>query len=365
MKIALTHAYSWPEVRRGAERIIHELSRSLALRGHRVTVFTTGSAGERRFEGGVRWVRFKRRFTHEPFHERFFAAQVLPALSFEGFDCVHSFGPWDCAASVRAGRLRGHRSVYTNLGNPFRSFWEGHHAAKAHRMVVERVDVYGCMSRYSLDALKENYGREGTLTPGGVHAGQFTPSEGRSAVPVVLFSAALTEPRKGGRALIQALDLLIGSVPDVRLWLSGPGDPGELLTHASARARDRIDVLGLGGPTEQAERYGRAWVTALPSKSDSFGLVVIESLACGTPVVVSDHAALPELVTEGITGSICPPDDPPALAAALHRSIELSSSPSTAASCRQAAMRFDWDSAITPMYEEIYGAPAERMERNG
>ncbi|MES4793150.1 MAG: hypothetical protein C4321_09370, partial [Chloroflexota bacterium] len=78
--------------------------------------------------------------------------------------------------------------------------------------------------------------------------------------------------------------------PDVAVWLSGPGDASALLAAAPPEARARTTVLPLGEPTAQHERYGRAWVTTLPSRGDSFGMVLVESLACGTPIVAAaDH----------------------------------------------------------------------------
>ncbi len=102
----------------------------------------------------------------------------------------------------------------------------------------------------------------------------------------------------------------------MQLWLSGPGDAGELLAAAPAEARERTTVLGVGEAHEQAARYGRAWATVLPSTDDSFGMALIESQACGTPIVVSTHGAPQELVEPGRTGELCEPHDPAGFAAA-------------------------------------------------
>ncbi len=60
MKLAVTHPYSWPEVRRGAERIIVETARSMAARGHTVTVFTAGAVASRTESDGVTTVKLQR-----------------------------------------------------------------------------------------------------------------------------------------------------------------------------------------------------------------------------------------------------------------------------------------------------------------
>ena len=354
MRIALTHAYSWPEVRRGAERIIEEQSRALAERGHDVTVFTAGTRAGRRQEDGVTFVRFRRLFTSENRHEAEFAWRLAPRLVTARFDAVHGLGPRDCLTAVRTERIRGHRSVYTNLGIPHRASWENRPDGAAHDAVVRGVDVYGCMSRHALAVLDDEYGRQGALTPGGVNFDRFQPAEKRETAPTVLFSGALDEPRKGARQLIEAVGLLGETEPELKLWLSGPGDADALLRSVTPAARDRVEVLPLGDPQAQQERYGRAWVTALPSKWDSFGMVIVESLACGTPVVTSTHAALPELVSVGETGALCDPDDPASIAVALGDALALSQRAGIADACRQSVRPYDWRTGVAPLLEDLY-----------
>lgn len=355
MRIALTHPYSWPEVRRGAERITHELSGALAGRGHEVTVLTAGSVGgtERRADG-VEIVRMQRRHDDPAAHEKELGRWLVPLLKDGGYDAVHSFGLRDAVAAIRSQRRGGHRTVFTHLGVPVRWWCESQPDKRAHRRVVRSIDVYGCMSQFALAALRDDYGREGALTPGGVNLEQFRPAAAREAVPTILFSAALEETRKGGAPLVAALGLLTERVPNVRLWLSGPGDPGPLLAGADPSVRDRIEVLPLGDPEGQAERYGRAWVTTLPSEWDSFGMVLVESLACGTPIVASTHAAVPELVEPGVTGALCEPNDPPSLAAALETALDLVGRAETAERCRASAAPYDWSTGLAPRFEKLY-----------
>src|SRR5207244_5414092 len=90
MKVAITHPYSWPEVRRGAERIMVETGRALAARGHEVTVFTAGGAPGRDRHGGITTVRYRRVFVTPQRHERWFGWRVFPDLVRGRFDAVHS-----------------------------------------------------------------------------------------------------------------------------------------------------------------------------------------------------------------------------------------------------------------------------------
>src|SRR5439155_9058584 len=152
VRIAYTHSFCWPEVRRGAERLVAELSRAVAALGHHVTVFSSAYARGRSYEDGVNIVRF-RRWRDEVFAaETDFGLRVLPDLVARRFDVVHSFGRRDGVASIRAATLHRRRvTVHTDIGNPSRLWWatKGKEARYAER-VISDVDVYGCMSKYSL-----------------------------------------------------------------------------------------------------------------------------------------------------------------------------------------------------------------------
>ena len=100
VKVAVTHPYSWPEVRRGTERIVVETARALARRGHAVTVLTAGAEASVQDRDGVRTVRLRRRFAEPRRHEAWFAAAILPRLVRGRFDAVHSMMPKDACASI-------------------------------------------------------------------------------------------------------------------------------------------------------------------------------------------------------------------------------------------------------------------------
>lgn len=352
MRIAITHPHSWPEVRRGAERMIIEMARSLTSLGHSVTVFTAGSDGGTREIDGYRVVKFTQRRPNGPAHQRWFGARVFPELLRNRFDVVHSLAPHDAAAAVHAARFRGHRTIYEDLGNPYREKVMGGHERRARLRLIADVDVYACMSDFSRRMLEADFGREGTVIPGGVRCDRFQPGV-RNERPTVLFSGALDRPEKHVALLLEAVALLAERRPDVTLWLSGPGDVTDLLARAPAAARERVELLGLGDPDAQGERYAAAWVTCLPTQWDSFGLVVIESMASGTPVVVGDVGAPAELVTP-TTGRCTEPFNAPTLAERLDEALELTLRRGTTAACRSLAERHDWDTAIVPLLIDLY-----------
>ena len=358
MRVAITHPYSWPEVRRGAERIIVEISRALAARGHDVTVLTSGGAASRRHESRVRTIRYRRLFPGAHRHERWFGWRIMPALVTGKFDVVHSFMPWDAVAAIRTAGIAHHRTVYQELGNPSRASISRRPDRAARERVIDDVDVFGCMSEFSRRFLEREWGRPGEILAGGVRLGAFAPGTRRDE-PTILFSGALDRPEKRLRELLAALAVLAERRPEVRLLLSGPGDACPLLEAAPPMARERTTVLPIGDPEEIAGHYASAWITCLPTLTDSFGLVVVESLAAGTPAVVGPEGAPREVVNDAV-GVIAASLEPDALADALDRGLHLAAVPEVAERCRAVAAGYDWDGAIAPRLEELYAADDRR-----
>jgi glycosyltransferase involved in cell wall biosynthesis len=360
VRIALTHAFCWPEVRRGAERFVPMLGAALARRGHDVLHITSAWEPGVSEVDGVRLVKLPRRREDTYAHEADFGRRLFGELARRRLDAVHSLGRHDAVASIRAAWLRGdgRRTVITDLGIPDPGWWrtQGRRQAAAASRVVRSIDVYSCMSQMAVDALAANYGRsDGVVVPGGVDLASFAPASERTPHPAILFSGAIDEDRKGVPVLLEALPLLAVDEPEVELWLSGPGSAERFLARAPESTRARVRLLGLGEADRQHERYGRAWVTCLPSIHDSFGMALIESLACGTPLVVTTDGAPQELVDPGRTGELCTPRDPGSLAAAIRRGFALTRrGEPTVRACRARAADFDWDHALAPLCERLY-----------
>ena len=152
--------------------------------------------------------------------------------------------------------------------------------------------VHGVMLGADLDLFTP-----GALPPGGARDG---------GAFVFLFCGA-TIRRKGFDLLLEAFGRIAGELPEARLRVVGPR--GE----AAARG-ERITVSGPVGQRELADELRGADCLVLPSRNDSFGMVVPEALACGVPVLVSDMVGAKELVDPGRNGWIVPAGDAGALA---------------------------------------------------
>ena len=104
--------------------------------------------------------------------------------------------------------------------------------------------------------------------------------------------------------------------------------------------------------TDLVDAYSSAWVTVLPSMREAFGLVLVESLACGTPIVaVAGSGGPAEIVQPGI-GVLASEATRSALAAAIAQALDLDDRD---ACRREATQHYGWDEAIVPLLLEVYG----------
>ncbi len=141
----------------------------------------------------------------------------------------------------------------------------------------------------------------------------------RLALPnrMILYLGTI-EPRKGIDTLLAAWAALAASLPGVHLVVAGKPGWGTDQLHTQVRhlgLQDRVHWTGYVADADLPALYSAAEVFAFPSRYEGFGLPPLEAMACGTPVVSSSAASLPEVV--GDAGLLVPPDDAPALAEAL------------------------------------------------
>jgi glycosyltransferase involved in cell wall biosynthesis len=199
---------------------------------------------------------------------------------------------------------------------------------------------------------------EAGVEPGKVHAvalgadlDLFTPPDRRPPAPVRFVFAGATIRRKGFDILIAACDRLAASGTPFSLRLVGP------VTDSAWRDRPWASAAGSVPQRDLAREFQAAHCLVLPSRNDSYGMVVAEALATGMPAIVSDMVGSKDLVIAEETGWVIPHDDADALA---ERLIACARNPAALAAmapaCRKIALGATWDA-----YAERFVALCRRI----
>jgi phosphatidylinositol alpha-mannosyltransferase len=193
----------------------------------------------------------------------------------------------------------------------------------------------------------------------------------RDSRPTVLFVGRL-EKRKGLRYLLRAWPHVLERVPDARLVVVGRGRPLEGYKRFAIRQGwSASDVVFAGYVSaEDLPRYYQACdVFCAPNTGqESFGIVLLEAMAAGAPIVASDIPGYRDVVTSGVEGLLVERQNPGALADALCR---LLGSPELRATMRRAgqlkAQRFDWPrvaAEVMSYYQQVLTRRAEEPEEH-
>ncbi len=177
------------------------------------------------------------------------------------------------------------------------------------------------------------------------------------------------EERKGLPVLLQAFEGLVEHVP-AKLTVVGAGYDDVARYLAETDAEPHIEALGRVEPGELWCRLHQADVLCAPSLSgESFGMILTEAFAAGTPVIASNIAGYADVVTDGVDGVLVPPADAQRLAEelqALHHEPERRRAMGAAA--RQSAERYAWPRVaeqVSSVYERIVAAPAPQPSLAG
>ena len=373
MKIGLVTPYVYP-LPGGVNEHVRFLYENLRLRGHDVRILTSSHGLQRSSEGDV--IRIGKGFsvpsngsvgtiTLSPRY----VSQVQKVLDREKFDLLHFHEPFVPFLSLVV--LRQSSSVNIATFHAYAGFSPAMelgkrtltpYAARLHGRIAVSAAARHFADRFFPGDFK--------VIPNGVNVGRY-----QRAVPIarwqdgtlnILFVGRL-EDRKGLPHLLKAFRLVRKSGFECRLLVVGSGpQEREARRYVMTRGLQNVEFLGRVSDAEKAQLFKTADVFVSPATGrESFGIVLLEAMAAGTPIVCSDIHGYKGVVQRGRQAILVPPRDAKALAAGIS---ELLANPALrsrmGAEGLERAAQFSWEH-VTARVEAYYGFVIRRLAAQG
>lgn len=359
MRVLLACPYDW-HAPGGVQVHVRQLSSELRERGHEVLVLAPGDSA-----ADEPWVRVVGRPVRVPY-----AGTVAP-ISFSPSawskvkgrmrafapDVVHVHEPLTPSVSMLAALAADAPVVAT-----FHAYLDRSRlmqaAGPALRRIHRRIGVSIAVSEAAAGFLARVIGGQVQIVPNGVDVERFAhpgpPAEGLPGGRLILWVNRL-DPQKGFAVMLRAFEVLARDRADLSLVVAGDGSDRDALDRLPAELRSRVLHLGTVPHGELPRYHAAADVfAAAATGQESFGIVLVEAMAAGVPVVATDIAGYRDVVRDGIEGLLVPPGDAGALATGLGRVLdEPELAHGLAEAGRERAQTFSW-SEVVPRLEAVY-----------
>ncbi len=333
MKIGIVCPYSW-DVPGGVQFHVRDLAEVLLRLGHDVSVLApadedtplppyvvpAGRAVPVRYNGSVARVNFG------PLS----AARVRRWLRDGGFDVLHLHEPMTPSLSILACWAASGAIVATFHTANLRS-----RAMLAAYPILEpaleKISARIAVSEDARRTLVEHIGGDAVLIPNGVFVDRFASARPRpewqggrvggrvggsgTGDRTIGFIGRLDESRKGLPTLLSALGRVVQERPGTRLLVAGRGDLEEAAENLPAPVREAVTFLGQVSEVDKARLLRSIDLYVAPNLGgESFGIILVEALAAGAPVLASDLEAFRAVLDGGRAGAVFPTADVAALA---------------------------------------------------
>ena len=345
MRIALlTHAFP-PDNEHGIPRYVYELANALGKRNHCVEVIAgcpeAGRNPERTENFNINWVHqspsfskytpvygqlklsYRIRKTLLALHrEQPFDIVEFPNYKLSGFaSAVHGL-PKPSPAFI--SRLSSPGSVIPKSGiSPWRlgEVFEKFQVRKLSGVIGNTADNLAiCQKAYNLDPNLPK-----TVILHGLPAGTAPKLHYNHPCRNIGLFLGRIEPRKGFDTLATAWDLVVKKVPDARLLVAGVDQPWKghdsyfsyCLSNLPPKTLKQIEYLGFVGAETKEQLLAGCDIFIAPSRYESFGLVFLEAMRYGKPVISCRTGGIPNVVSHGNTGLLVPTEDAHELALAI------------------------------------------------
>ncbi|MGB8644093.1 MAG: glycosyltransferase family 4 protein [Anaerolineae bacterium] len=370
MKIALVTPYDYPYPGGVTEHIMH-LDREFRARGHDTRIIAASTKDEDGLDGNV--IKVSGAISPIPFSGSAARITLSPPvyrrvkkiLKDEQFDVVHVHEPAVPLLCVTV--LRHSHAV--NVGT-FHAYRETNALYEYAKPIAEwifgRLDGRICVSEVVRDYITQYFPSDYHIIPNGIDLARFARTDVKPIAryndgrPNILFVGRM-EDRKGFRHLIRAFPYIKQEVPDARLLVVGAFTDEEkapYVRYARTHRLRSIHFVGWVSREELTRYYRTATLFCAPSTGfESFGIVLLEGMAAGVPVVASDIAGYRSVIQDGIQGRLVKPEDEQALAGAI---IPLLKNPGLrqdmAERGKERAAEYDWPiiaERVLDYYQEL------------
>jgi phosphatidylinositol alpha-mannosyltransferase len=366
MRVGLVSPYPW-DVPGGVVAHIADLAEALIARGHDVGVLTPVDDDETPLPGYVTRAGRSVPIPYNGSVSRLLIGPVSAARArrwmHDGeFDVLHVHSPETFSLSLVAlGNARGPIVATFHAANPKSRILSI--LQQPLQLYLEKISGAISVSPAARKTIVEHLGNDSVVVPNGVHIAKFAGAVPMPGWPgpggAVGFVGRVDEPRKGLQVLLDAWPLIRRDHPDARLLVVGPG-------RLDGQVPDGVTMLGWVSDADKARALASVDVFAAPNiGGESFGIVLLEAMAAGAPIVASNLDAFTRVLEHGRLGSLATVGDAAALArecSALLSSPERRDQLRTEA--RHAVARYDWSvvaGEVLRVYETAIAASTGRV----
>ncbi|MGW3498106.1 glycosyltransferase family 4 protein [Streptomyces sp. NPDC001020] len=383
MRIGIVCPYSW-DVPGGVQFHIRDLAEYFIRLGHEVSVLapadddtplppyvvSAGRAVPVPYNGSVARLNFG--FLS--------AARVRRWLHDGAFDVIHIHEPTSPSLGLLAcWAAQGPIVATFHTSNPrSRAMIAAYAILQA---ALEKISARIAVSEYARRTLVEHLGGDAVVIPNGVDVDFFAKAEpkpewqsgggsrsegergsvegcGPREGETIGFIGRIDEPRKGLPVLMKALPKILAARPQTRLLVAGRGDAEEAVETLPAELRSRVEFLGMISDEDKARLLRSVDLYVAPNTGgESFGIILVEAMSAGAPVLASDLDAFAQVLDQGAAGELFANEDADALADAA---LRLLGDPERRAVLRARGSahvrRFDWSRVgadILSVYETV------------
>jgi phosphatidylinositol alpha-mannosyltransferase len=227
------------------------------------------------------------------------------------------------------------------------------------RVSLEKIMAAIAVSEDARRTVVDHLGTDPVIIPNGVYVDHFdVPPDprwtGTAARPVIAFLGRTDEPRKGLEVLLGAVNAVLARFPYARFVVAGRGETKAALQQLG-RSAAAVEVLGPISEADKAALLASCSAYVAPQTGgESFGIVLVEAMSAGAPVVASDLGAFRRVADDGALGRLFPVGDSAGLARAILDTVEQADATAAmVARAKVAVRRYDW-STVTDQIMAVY-----------